>query len=854
MGGLDMLPEGDGLSHPPHMVSSDSTDQLRISLAYQSPTPRQTRLALLGAAVLLLGLAALAPYAAKPLPHVNGFIPALDATTFITDLITAGLFFAHFSITRSRALLALTYGYLFSALIVVAHGLSFPGAFSAEGNFGGSSQATVRLYLFWHLGFPAALFAYVWLKDEDRATTGAHVPAALLAICSVAGVSALVGGLAWLAAAGDGLLPPALIDPAHAGPIMLWLIAFTMLICAAVLCALWLFQRSALDQWLMVVVLASIVELAITALFGGTRFTLGFYFGRVFSLVTSTLVLTALLAETTRLYGRLAHANILAGVIKASQTLSSEIEPPKLIEQLMTIAIENAGADRGLLILPSDNEYLIQAEARATGNQVEVTIRQQLITGTTCPEALVRHVIRTQESVILDDAASTNLFSSDDYLQERRSKSVLCLPLVKQRHLIGVLLLENALTSHAFTPARIAVLELLAAQAVISLENTRLYTDLREREAKVRRLVDSNIVGICIFDLDGGIKEANEAFLRTVGYGQDDLMSGRLRWTDLTPPEWRGADQWALAELASTGTCKPFEKEYFRKDASRVRVLLACAMFDEFRHQGVAFILDLTERKEAEAALREAERRNLDAQLQLAHANRITTMGQLAASIAHEVNQPIGATLVNAGTALRWLRASPPNLDDASKSIDRIIADSKRAIDIVGRIRDLAKKAPVHREALEINDVVLEVIGLARSEMMSHGVLAQTRLTDGLPRIWADRVQLQQVILNLIVNAVEAMSGATDGPRELSINTGSAETEGVLIAVSDSGPGLPHANPDRVFEAFYTTKANGLGMGLSICRSIIEAHGGELRASPNQPRGAVFRISLPARDDSLENP
>ena len=317
-----------------------------------------------------------------------------------------------------------------------------------------------------------------------------------------------------------------------------------------------------------------------------------------------------------------------------------------------------------------------------------------------------RHVIRKQESVILDDTAALNPFSGDDYLRDRQSKSILCLPLIKQRHLIGVLLLENVLISHAFTPARIAVLELLAAQAVISLENTRLYTDLQEREAKVRRLVDSNIVGICIFDLDGGIIEANEAFLRTVGYGQDDLMSGRLRWTDLTPPEWRGADQWALAELASTGICKPFEKEYFRKDGSRVRVLLACAMFDEFRHRGVSFILDLTERKQAEAALREAERRNLDAQLQLAHANRITTMGQLAASIAHEVNQPIGATLVNAGTALRWLRASPPNLDDARQSIDRIITDGKRATDIVGRIRDLAKKAPVHREELEINEVI----------------------------------------------------------------------------------------------------------------------------------------------------
>ena len=269
----------------------------------------------------------------------------------------------------------------------------------------------------------------------------------------------------------------------------------------------------------------------------------------------------------------------VASVVKASQALSSEIELPKLIERLMTIALENAGADRGLLILPSGDEYLIQAEARATGDQIEVTMRQEPITWITCPESLVRYVIRTQESVILDDASKPNLFSADDYLRDRQSKSILCLPLIKQRELTGILLLENALTSHAFTPARIAVLELLAAQAAISLENTRLYSDLQEREAKVRRLVDSNIIGICIFDLDGRLMEANDAFLRIVGYGRDDLASGRLRWTDLTPPEWSGADERALAEMAATGTCRPFEKEYFRKDGSRVPVLVGASEF-----------------------------------------------------------------------------------------------------------------------------------------------------------------------------------------------------------------------------------------------------------------------------------
>src|SRR5229473_2073329 len=246
----------------------------------------------------------------------------------------------------------------------------------------------------------------------------------------------------------------------------------------------------------------------------------------------------------------------VASVVKASQAVSSEIVLPKLIERLLTIALENAGADRGLLILPAEDDHLIQAEAQAAGDQVEVVLCQNAITAITCPESLVRYVIRTHESVILDDASRPNLFSEDEYLRGRQSKSILCLPLIKQGRLTGLLYLENTLTSHAFTPDRIAVLELLAAQAAISLENTRLYSDLEERGAKIRRLVDANIIGIFIWDLGGRIIDANQAFLRMLEYGRDDVDSGRVRWTALTPAEWRDADDRAMAELKATGTAQ----------------------------------------------------------------------------------------------------------------------------------------------------------------------------------------------------------------------------------------------------------------------------------------------------------
>jgi PAS domain S-box-containing protein len=377
----------------------------------------------------------------------------------------------------------------------------------------------------------------------------------------------------------------------------------------------------------------------------------------------------------------------------------------------------------------------------------------------------------------------------------------------------------------------------------------RVHRELEEREAKIRHLVDANIIGIVIWDMEGQILDANEAFLRLVGHDHDDLVSGRMRWTDMTPSEWHQRDALAAAELRSTGTVQPFEKEYFRKEGSRVPVLVGVASFGESGNQGVAFVLDLTERKRAEAEARDSERRYREMQMELAHANRLATLGQLTASIAHEVNQPIAAMRTGAEVALRWLGHQPPDLEEARQALARIVKDGDRAGDVVGRVRALIKKAPLPKDRLDINAAIREVIGLTRGEAVKNRLSVQTELADGLPFIEGDRVQLQQVIINLIVNAIEAMSGAGEGARELLISTGTAEAGGVLVAVRDSGPGLASAGLDRLFEAFYTTKPTGLGLGLSICRSIIEAHGGRLWASANAPRGAVFQFTLPHQLD-----
>jgi signal transduction histidine kinase len=273
---------------------------------------------------------------------------------------------------------------------------------------------------------------------------------------------------------------------------------------------------------------------------------------------------------------------------------------------------------------------------------------------------------------------------------------------------------------------------------------------------------------------------------------------------------------------------------------SRVRV-------EPFTDKEIELIMDFAAQAAIALEITRRERQLRDMQMELAHANRVATIGELTGSIVHEVKQPIAAMVTNAQVALRFLDAQTVDVDEVRQTQKDIVKGGKRAGEVISRIRDLFKKAPPRRDQWEINGAIREVIELTRGEAMKNGVTVQTELPDHLPHVHGDRVQLQQVILNLIINAIQAMSGLTEGVRELHIGTESAGPEGVRVAVRDSGPGLSAENLQRLFEPFYTTKENGMGMGLPICRSIIEDHGGRLSATGLHPHGALFQFTIPAR-------
>jgi PAS domain S-box-containing protein len=554
----------------------------------------------------------------------------------------------------------------------------------------------------------------------------------------------------------------------------------------------------------------------------------------------------------------------LGTVIKASHAVSGEIVLEKLIQTLLVIAVEHAGAERGLLILFRNDEPWIEAQAITGGVRVEVTMKQRAATPLELPESVLHYVIRTRESVVLDDALVRNLYSEDEYLRQKRLRSILCLPIVKQTRLAGALYLENNMTPGAFTSDRVAVLELLASQAAISLENARLYADL-ERENLERKRAEDEL------RRSEGLMAEGQRISRT-GSWDWNIKTGKLVWS---------AEQRRIFGLRSDGaevTFDDFAKMIYPGDRSSVLQTIdeAIRVRGSFDHKfritlpggGVTYvqgsgrpvvqesgqvdeyigvIMDITEQKRAEEELRRSEANLRRVQGELAHVTRVTTMGELAASIAHEVNQPVAGVVLNGNACLRWLarlKEDSVYLGEAREALQRIIRDGNRAGEVIARIRTLFKKSETAKGPLDLNEAIREVIVLARSEMDRKRITRKLQLADELPRVHGDRVQLQQVMLNLILNAIEAMSMVEGRPRELIVGTAASEETGVLVTVRDSGIGLDPESMEKVFAAFHTTKPGGLGMGLSISRSIVENHSGRLWARANDGPGSTFLFTL----------
>ena len=428
--------------------------------------------------------------------------------------------------------------------------------------------------------------------------------------------------------------------------------------------------------------------------------------------------------------------------------------------------------------------------------------------------------------------------------------SCIALPLMADGEPFGALTLYAA-EPNAFNECTIEHFTELAdnlAYGVMALrtrgERERAEKELQKQTAYLDELFELAPEAIVLRDVHNRVVRINREFTRLFGYTSEEFV-GRPFAKLITPDELRNEAK-GYGYLLDRGQRVEAETIRQRKDGTRFQVSFVAAPVSVSGGQIAVYAIyrDITERKQAEAALREA-------QTELAHVTRVTTMGELAASIAHEVNQPLAAVVTNANACLRWLAGGTPNLEEAREAVERIIRDGKRAGGVIGRIRALVKKNGTEQASLDINEAVQEVVGLIQSEIQKNGVVLRMQLAADVLPVLGDRVQLQQVIINLVMNGIEAMASVTDRSRELFIRSRQHESDKVLVAVQDSGIGIDRQNLEKIFDAFYTTKPQGMGMGLAISRSIVENHGGRLWATANEDRGATFQFTLPTGGDRV---
>ncbi len=524
--------------------------------------------------------------------------------------------------------------------------------------------------------------------------------------------------------------------------------------------------------------------------------------------------------------------------VKAAQAVSSEIVLESLIKTLLVIAVENAGAERALLVLLRDARPHIEAEATTSHGRVEVTPLQREATAEELPASILNYVIRSRARVILDDATTSALFSEDGYVKRRQPRSLLCLPLVEQTRLTGVLYMENSLVPHAFTPERMALLDVVAAQAAISLENARLYAQLRDREARIRQLVESSIIGIFFWTVTG-ITDANDAFLAMIGYSREDLAAGRVQWTQITPPEYFAVEAKLLDKLQTTGQPTTYERDFIRKDGTRVPTMLGGVLLQGSREQGVSFVLDLTERKQAEAE--RAAREVAEA------ANQAKS--EFLANMSHEIRTPMNAILGMSHLALQ------SGLDDRQRNyVSKVHQSAESLLSIINDILDFSKIEAGHLEIehvpFELGDVMAQLtdqVGLRAEEKDLELVFA---LPPDLPwQLMGDPSRLRQVLLNLGNNAIKFTE---QGEVVISVEMLTRDASSVQLGfeVRDTGIGIAPEQQQKLFKPFSQADSStsrrfgGTGLGLAISQHLVRMMGGTLTLRSTLGQGSIFHFSL----------
>jgi signal transduction histidine kinase len=404
--------------------------------------------------------------------------------------------------------------------------------------------------------------------------------------------------------------------------------------------------------------------------------------------------------------------------------------------------------------------------------------------------------------------------------------------------LIGVLYLENDLATHVFTAARIALLRLVASQAATALENARLYSELRDAEVFLTQAQRLSLTGSFCWRPDTDEISFSEELYRIFAFEQASAVTLE-RITARVHPEDVPLFKEKM-ELGRHGGSDEHEIRLRMPGGSdkHLRTITHVIRDLDGRLQCIGAVQDVTQHRLAEEALSKARS-------ELAHASRMTSIGALTASIAHEITQPLAAIVSNADSCLIWLANNQPNLDKARRAAERIVKDGHRAAEVIQSIRAQARRSASEMVLVDLNRLIVDTLELMQAELQRHEVLLETRLLDDLALIKGDHTQLQQVIVNLVTNAIEAVSTSRQSPRLIRVSTESNENGDVLTIVEDSGSGIDLQVLDRIFDPMFTTKPEGMGLGLSICRSIVEGHGGRLWVSPNPAGGSIFQFSIP---------